>query len=401
MNIFEEVNKKLSAFVEEEDYMKSQHDKDLTMDIEDLGYVDTDAGKTYLLDNAFEFILMDDLKLDEERIQGWLKMQFAEELEEGAFKDIIVKDLKIKDGKGTFTCIFVDQAEDMDESINEGEVISFADFKKEKEADKAIEGAEEEVIHAKVLGVKTVNYNIDGSQILDSRETYDFKYLQTILHALGQILRMQDSTDAIALSYDLVLNDGKEEQKLKHGGDVILGSDIAKESMLNDLTTYFEGAFDKAVIIDGDLLPSDNEVSKKVLELQKQLRLDKKAGIAKEPAEAKDYSKGETKFGQDVEVGDILYYSYNYGRTQHYFLKVVDKKGASIKLAKLEKITKLNNDDDGEVVPSNVIDHDAELEKRWFRIHKSKADWDNVVCKYNDRNCYYWNGKPKHETYMD
>jgi len=285
------------------------------------------------------------------------------------------------------------------EKLLEGDVVSFTDFKKAKEADKAIEGAADEVVHITLEGVNTQNYSIDGTAILESSVLYDFKYLQTIFYALDHL----QEGEAIPFKYKagmIVEKDG-EKERFVHEGYITIGQGSEQANMLNELEPYMTKLTGKTTVFDGDIVPSEADVQKKIIELQKLVRNGQKTKAKGDLAPAKDYSNGGKKFGQDVEVGDILYYSYNYGSTQHYFLKVIERKGASIKLAKLEKTTNLINDDDGRVVPSNITIPDRDIDGKLFRIHKSKGDWDNVVCRLDDRNCYYWDGNPKRETYMD
>lgn len=276
----------------------------------------------------------------------------------------------------------------------EGDVVSFADFKKVKEVEKDLEKASEEVLHANIKYVYTEGIQFKGVTLLEQDERADFKYFQTILYALDNAIfgDIQTEVDYVIV-YEL---DGEE---LKHGNTIITKRDNV--NTLIELEEYINQAMDKAVIFDGDVIPSNSEVQRKIIEIQKMVKNGIQANAKADLAPAKDYSNGGTKFGPDAEVGDILYYSFNYGSTQHYFLKIIERKGATIKLAALEKSTDFLNDDDGRVVPSNVVRPDNVVDGKTFRLHKSKADWDNVVCKVDGRYCYYWDGKPKRETYMD
>lgn len=285
------------------------------------------------------------------------------------------------------------------EKLLEGEVVSFTDFKKAKEADKAIEGASDEVVHITIEGVNTQNYSIDGTAILESSVLYNFKELQTIFYALDKLQEGEN----IPFKYKagMIVEQNGEKERFVHEGYITIGQGSEQANMLNELEPYMDKVSGKTTIFDGDLVPTESDIQKKLIELQKNLRKEKENKINADLAPAKDYSNGGTKFGPDAEVGDILYYSFNYGSTQHYFLKVIERKGASIKLAALEKSVDLRNDDDGRVVPSNKVRPDDLVDGKLFRLHKSKGDWDNVVCKVDGRYCYYWDGNPKRETYMD
>ena len=275
------------------------------------------------------------------------------------------------------------------------EVVDFMSYKKAKDA---IKGTEDDTIHIKIEGVNTQNYNIDGIAILESQVLYDFKTLQTIFYALDKL----QEDENIPFKYRVgLLSDEFDNGRFIHEGYITIGQGSKNANMLNELEPYMDKLMDKTIIFDGDIVPSESDVQKKIIELQNLLRKEKENNVKADLVPAKDYSNGGKKFGQDVETGDILYYSFNYGSTQHYFIKVLERKGQTLKLARLEKSVDLINDDDGRVVPSNKIIPDRDIDGKPFRVHKSKADWDNVVCKVDGRNCYYWDGKPKRETYMD
>ena len=283
------------------------------------------------------------------------------------------------------------------EKLLEGDVVSFTDFKKAKEAEKALDGASEDVVHITLEGVNTQNYAINGTAILESSVLYNFKELQTIFYALDKL----QEGEGIPFKYKagMIVEENGEKERFVHEGYITIGQGAEQANMLNELEPYMDKVCGKTTIFDGDLIPSESDVQKKLIELQKNLRKENKVNADLAPA--KDYSNGDKKFGQDVETGDILYYSYNYGSTQHYFIKVLERKGQTLKLAKLKKSVDLRNDDDGRVVPTNEIMPDRDIDGKVFRVHKSKGDWDNVVCKIDGRNCYYWDGIPKRETYMD
>ena len=285
------------------------------------------------------------------------------------------------------------------EKLLEGEVISFAKAKALKDAEKAVSGASDEIIHLTIEGVNTQNYSIDGTAVLEASVLYDFKELQTLFYALD---RLQEGEN-IPLKYraGMIVEENGEKERFVHEGYITIGQGSEQANMLNELGPYMDKVSGKTAVFDGDIIPSETDVQKKIIELRKRLNQEKENKAKADLAPAKDYSNGGKKFGPDAEVGDILYYSFNYGSTQHYFLKVIERKGASVKLASLEKSTDLINDDDGRVVPSNVVRPDNLVDGKTFRLHKSKGSWDDVVCKVDGRYCYYWDGKPKRETYMD
>ena len=171
------------------------------------------------------------------------------------------------------------------------------------------------------------------------------------------------------------------------------------EDLNNQIEKFLEGEVipfpNKADELTKDVF-ADVEQTKK--ELEDVPDIDAGEGLAL----AKDYSNNGKKLGADVELGDILVQTFFYGSTQHYFYKVIERKPSSIKLAMLKKSTKLMNDDDGRVVPLDIVVPCDAVDGKIFRIFKPKVDWGkDIVCKLQDKALYYWDGKPKHETYMD
>lgn len=294
--------------------------------------------------------------------------------------------------------IFEEVNKELDKLL-EGDVVSFTDLKKAKEADKAIEGASDEVVHITLEGINTQNYSIDGTAILESSVLYDFKYLQTIFYALDHL----QEGEAIPFKYKagmIVEKDG-EKERFVHEGYITIGQGSEQANILNELEPYMTKLTGKTTVFDGDIVPSESDIQKKIIELQKLVRNGQETKAKGNLAPAKDYSNGGTKKGVDVEVGDILVQTFLYGSTQHYFYKVIDKTASSVKLAKLKKSTDLKNDDDGRVVPTEIVEPCKEVDGRSFRIFKPKGGGEDIICKLEGKALYYWDGKPKHETYMD
>lgn len=379
LNIFESLNNQLKFFLEDEEY----HD----FHIYDIEFI---KGST---------LVPHECHITEKRVEDCIDgLRQTEQKDNAEFGGIWKVDPRVKiksfkyimDNDGIEREFIVKPTNKVTE-----EVVDFMKYKKVKDA---IKGAEDDTIHIKIEGVNTQNYNIDGVAILESQVLYDFKTLQTIFYALDKL----QEDENIPFKYRVgLLSDEFDNGRFIHEGYITIGQGSARANMLNELEPYMDKVMNKTVIFDGDIVPSESDVQKKIIELQNLLRKERENNIKTDLAPAKDYSNGGKKFGQDVETGDILYYSFNYGSTQHYFIKVLERKGQTLKLARLEKSVDLINDDDGRVVPSNKIIPDRDIDGKPFRVHKSKADWDNVVCKVDGRNCYYWDGKPKRETYMD
>ena len=390
MNIFEELNNKLKALLEE-DYIEHEEiiNENINKPIEYKGY------KIYNTDKETVFV---------NKINDGYNVWTLGNIVKNPKEVIDNIDKYTNEGGSTFVQTEEElqnelKAFGITENLNEGEVISFAKAKALKDAEKAIADASDSVVRITIESVNTQNYAIDGTAVLESSVAYDFKYLQTLFYALD---RLQEGEN-IPLKYRarMIVEENGEKERFVHEGYIAIGQGSEQANMLNELESYMDKLLNKTSVFEGDIVPSETDVQKKIIELRKHLNQEKENNAKADLAPAKDYSNGGKKFGPDAEVGDILYYSFNYGSTQHYFLKVIERKGASVKLASLEKSTDLINDDDGRVVPSNVVRPDNLVDGKTFRLHKSKGSWDDVVCKVDGRYCYYWDGKPKRETYMD
>ena len=105
----------------------------------------------------------------------------------------------------------------------------------------------------------------------------------------------------------------------------------------------------------------------------------------------KDYSNNETKTGDDVEVGDILYVSWGYDMTIVDFYRVIQRKKASINLEKLESKEVSSN----KVMPIDKVVPDSVVDGKTFRISRYG------VCKIDGRTARYWKGNPMYSSDMD
>lgn len=291
----------------------------------------------------------------------------------------------------------------------EGEVIDFAKYKKEKEVDELTDGVfdDNNTIKVRIQSVSPKKCVIEGVDVFDEI-AYSVNEFQTKLMALNKLYAIDriDENPEIVYNYSASTLD----QVLAKGDDGFTGTlsvhitDCRYDYVItNAIVADIEKKTGKQVIVVSDEKAIlHDEVDAAVDEYRKLFARATKGSDKKvDFAPAKDYSNEGAKYGQDVEVGDILYSTLSYGSTSYTFYKVVERKPASIKLVQLAKSTQMINDDDGRVVPTEGFVKNNYVDGKTIRIHKSRGDWDNVVCKVNDYNCYYWNGQPKRETYMD
>lgn len=284
----------------------------------------------------------------------------------------------------------------------EGEVIDFTKFKKEKDVDKLTDNMfnapqENEV---RLNGIQPQKCEIDGVPLFDSIN-YSAKDFQAKLIALKTLLDLGKFDDkGCTIEFFCTLTDKDLNSKIPKMRVEL--SEIDKDFDLIELIEDFmENNFAVVNIVNGER-PSQKDIADAVDDYRKIFNKTHQDNASEAPlALAKDYSNEGKKYGEDVEEGDILYQMIAYGTTSYTFFKVIKRTLGSIRVTQLEKQTKLINDDDGRVVPAEKVKANPEVDGRTIRIHKSKGDWDNVVCKIGGYNCYYWNGQPKRETYMD
>ena len=287
------------------------------------------------------------------------------------------------------------------ENLNEGEVISFNDYKNSKETDKLstiISDISQEVVHVIPMYCRTQNYKIDGIKVLDSTEDYDFKYLQTTFYALDKIQEGEN----IPLQYKVFLKYEKD------GKDIIddffhtalIGQGKESVSMIEALDNHFVDPLDRTAIFDGDLIPSESDVQKKINELNK--LLNKKVEDEGKELPAKNYKKNPS----DVEVGDILVREWGWSMRLVDYYRVISRTKSTIKLERLngKRITK--DGWQGEEIPTDKVIKDQYVDGKSFRIIPPEKQYyqdvnQQAVCRINGNLVEFWDGKPKSFDTLD
>ena len=291
-------------------------------------------------------------------------------------------------------------------ALLEGDVVSFVDYKKQKIADRRKQRNAEfmDKFDAELqkdmdeFNKKNLLVNIDKVKVLwaedpidkpyfDYDEEYSYEHFQEELWVLDYFNQIKENYAKCEFELYLSANNG-ETQTFKMR--VTIGG--GKEEC--DIYQYLEMRLhdsERNVMIKNDPVPYNENYYKSLV---------KEYGIVKpEPeqpknlAPAKDYSNNETKSGEDIEVGDILYSSWGYEQTNVYFYKVIDRKNKTIKLAQLGQARLDEQNMSAKVVPTNDIVPDADVDGKKFRISKYG------ICRVDGHSLSYWNGKPKYASY--
>lgn len=289
--------------------------------------------------------------------------------------------------------------------LEDAQIIDFNTYKKEKEGK---DTEKDFPLHVEISYVKAKCETSDGYKPFENVDIYHAKDIQARFQALNELCSNDFIDKPLNCHYKVgvTYKDGDEEfvSDFDFNTDLAEGNGafviaMAVESAIEQETGKLSYVVSK---VDGHM-----DISNKDILNQRNLIQKERADLKRKPKNtetglypAKDYS--ENKTAQDVEVGDVLYSTNPWGHTSHTFYKVIERKGSLIKLSQLEKHTELINDDNGNVVPTKVELPDDTIDNKRFKIHQQKSDDDNFVCRLNKyTNCYYWDGKPKHETYMD
>lgn len=280
------------------------------------------------------------------------------------------------------------------EKIIEGSVVSFADFKRKKRNKEFMHkfGAEMEK-DVQDFKAQYLTVSIDGIKILfceGPKENphfddtlYSYESFQKIAYAVDYLNQAKGNLDKCDIQIFLSADDG-DKQDFRH--TITLGDGKEECDIYSIILNKLSRVEDKKVLIDNDPAPYEENYYKGLV---KEYGLDKK----EEPQQAA-YVKDYTKDPQDVQVGDILVRSWGYSMVLVDFYKVIDRKKASVKLAKLENKTVDGDPSRGHVIPTETTVENRTVDGRLFRIGVKWAK--DIVCQVDGHACYYWNGKPQY-----
>lgn len=279
-------------------------------------------------------------------------------------------------------------------ALLEGDVVSFADFKRRKEAEKNLN----EAIHIDIKKIK-IRWceSAFGNVFFKDGEEMSYEEFQTKVYAADYFLQSYEGYCKCAYTAIIEMQEGPygEPEETTYDGRVDLGDGQQYVNLMVNMEQFINESTGKAVFFDNvPVIMKDSEIES----LSKMYKTpykepEKNVADVSQNSLIKDYSNNETKTAQDVEVGDILYVSWGYDMTIVDFYRVTERKKASIKL---ETLAHKFTPEQDEVVPIDKVIPNDKVDRKLFRLSKHYG-----VCQINGHIARYWNGKPKYYNTMD
>lgn len=274
----------------------------------------------------------------------------------------------------------------------EGDVVSFADFKRQKEAEKNLKDAFQ--INIKKITIKWCETAF-GITFFKDNEEMSYQDFQKRVYVADYFLQQNKGYCKCAYIADIDLTENGKTEEETYEGRIYLGEGKENVNLLVNMEQFINQSTGKAVFFDNvPVIIKDSEIES----LSKVYKTpykepEKNVADVSQNSLIKDYSNNETKTAQDVEVGDILYVSWGYDMTIVDFYRVIEKKKASIKL---ECLAHKFTPEQDEVVPIDKVIPSNKVDGKLFRLSKHYG-----VCQINGHIARYWNGKPKYYNTMD
>lgn len=277
-------------------------------------------------------------------------------------------------------------------ALLEGDVVSFMDFKRQKEAEKNLKDAFQ--INIKKITIKWCETAF-GIRFFKDNEEMSYEDFQKRVYVADYFLQQNRGYCKCAYIADIDLTENGKTEEETYEGRIYLGEGKENVNLLVNMEQFINESTGKSVFFDNvPVIMKDSEIES----LSKMYKTpykepEKNVADVSQNSLIKDYSNNETKTAQDVEVGDILYVSWGYDMTIVDFYRVIERKKASIKLETLaHKFTPQQD----EVVPIDKVIPNDKVDGKLFRLSKHYG-----VCQINGHIARYWNGKPKYYNTMD
>ena len=277
-------------------------------------------------------------------------------------------------------------------ALLEGDVVSFADFKRQKEAEKNLKDAFQ--INIKKITIKWCETAF-GIRFFKDNEEMSYEDFQKRVYVADYFLQQNKGYCKCAYIADIDLTENGKTEEETYEGRIYLGEGKENVNLLVNMEQFINESTGKAVFFDNvPVIMKDSEIES-LSKIYKTPYKEPEKNVAdvSQNSLIKDYSNNETKTAQDVEVGDILYVSWGYDMTIVDFYRVIEKKKASIKL---ECLAHKFTPEQDEVVPIDKVIPSNKVDGKLFRLSKHYG-----VCQINGHIARYWNGKPKYYNTMD
>ena len=283
-------------------------------------------------------------------------------------------------------------------ALLEGDVVSFMDFKRQKEAEKNLKDAFQ--INIKKITIKWCETAF-GIRFFKDNEEMSYEDFQKRVYVADYFLQQNKGYCKCAYIADIDLTENGKTEEETYEGRIYLGEGKENVNLLVNMEQFINESTGKAVFFDNVPVHISQEKIKELAKIykdpnKKQTDVDKQDIKNNTNNINKDYSNGGTKQPQDEEVGDILYTSWGYDMTIIDFYKVIERKAKSIKVQRIEGKRIDGKRIDGRVIPIDKEIPDKNVDGKLFRIGNYEA-----VFKIGSRYAYYYDGRPKHYNDWD
>ena len=296
-------------------------------------------------------------------------------------------------------------------ALLEGDVVSFADFKNRKTAqrraqrnaefekqfgDELQKSADEWNKTNILLTINKIKVNWAEGPIKNPHykegEEFSYENFQEDVWARDYINQIKDAADKCEITIYITTNQGEYNREYKY--KFTIGGGRQECDIYQALELMVKAEEGKIPTITNDPVRYNENYYKQLV---------KEYGIKKpEEEQLPDYVKDYRKDPSEVQVGDILSCTWGYSMTIVDYYRVTERKAKSIKLEKLENKIISGGGYSGKCMPSNKRAEDryqTDVAGKLFRIG---VKWSkDVVCRIKDHSVYFWDGKPDSYDHMD
>lgn len=278
--------------------------------------------------------------------------------------------------------------------LTEGDVINFADFKRQKEAQKNLDNALQ--INIKKIIIKWCETAF-GNGFFKDNEEMSYEEFQKRIYAADYFLQQYEGVCKCAYIAVMDLTENGKTEEETYEGKIYLGEGKENVNLLVNMEEFINEATGKAVFFDNVPVTMTDAQIETLAKMYKApyKEPEQDSSSPSQNSLVKDYSNNDTKTAQDVEVGDILYTSWGYDMTIVDFYRVTERKKASIRLEALAHKAVSGEPGNNEIVPIDKVVPDENVDGKLFRLTKYG------VCQIDGHTARYWNGKPKYYNTYD
>ena len=284
------------------------------------------------------------------------------------------------------------------DTLHEGEVISFTDFKRQKEAQKNLDKALHVKINKIIINWCESAFNITFFQ---DKEELSYEEFQKRAYVADYFLQQNEGYCKCSYTAQIEIQQGPNGniEDSSYTGRLYLGAGKEENNILVNMEQFINENTGSVIFFDNIPVTYSQQQISTQAKMYKQPYKQSQKDLTKHTDNplVKDYSNKGTKTAQDVQVGDILYTSYGYDMTLVDFYKVIERKNASIKIQLLNyQVVDGNGYGSGKVVPLPSPAQDSEVDGKIFRLSKNYG-----VCKIGGKTARYWDGTPMYYNHMD